>query len=398
MHVSRWALSMLCSASLAGGCSKSSIDEAPAKTPVVAETPAVPPPSEATSPRRLLIIGQDLDAIRGYLASDCCPRPDGVTAYVDFYNTLAPDAGFGGLGIDTDGLPYAGESDWGGGPANALISATEAGAFDLALGLSITENDHPGGLDRIVAGEHDEEIRHLARFASRLPATLYLRIGYEFDGFWNQGYDNAERYVAAYRRIVDGLREAGADNVAYVWQGSASTTDDVLDGGRHDAILDWYPGDEYVDWVGLSWFMHPDEKPGVDPGFSIPTPRALSDELVVLARERGKPVMIAEASPQGFDLRAATEAHHVGLWDGEAGTGAEPRTPEEIWEAWYQPLFDYMNAHRDVIQALAYINVRWDDQDLWDAPYESGYWGDTRLEVSPEIAQRFTTAISEWRQ
>ena len=56
-----------------------------------------------------------------------------------------------------------------------------------------------------------------------------------------------------------------------------------------------------------------------------------------------------------------------------------------------------MESNADVIRALAYINVRWDDQDQWDAPYESGYWGDSRVEVSPYLTDRFNEAITQWR-
>jgi hypothetical protein len=56
-----------------------------------------------------------------------------------------------------------------------------------------------------------------------------------------------------------------------------------------------------------------------------------------------------------------------------------------------------MEENRDVINALAYINVHWDSQDMWDAPYESGYWGDSRLQVNPFLAERFNQAIERWR-
>ena len=54
-------------------------------------------PDPAARPR-LLIIGQDLGAIRGYMASDCCPEPDALTAYVGFYN-ISNLHSFGGLGM-----------------------------------------------------------------------------------------------------------------------------------------------------------------------------------------------------------------------------------------------------------------------------------------------------------
>ena len=346
---------------------------------------------------RLFIIGQDLGAIRGYYASDCCPAPDGTTAYLDFYNLLSQQGGFGGLGIDANGEPLEAESSWGSGPVSAWKTATEFDVDYLAIGLSITENDHPGGLDRLVAGQHDAEIRQLAVFARAVDTTILLRIGYEFDGFWNQGYQDAPRFIEAYRRIVDGLRKADVANVEYVWQGAASTTDMVLDDGRHENIGDWYPGDHYVDWIALSWFMHPDEQPGVDPGFDVLTPRKLGDELLAIAREAGKPVLIAEASPQAYDLRDNTRSHHSPLWDGPAGEGTVQLSDDAIWDGWFQPLFDYMHDNGDVIRGLAYINVRWDDQAMWGAPYASGYWGDTRVEVNEEIARRFSQAIDAWR-
>jgi hypothetical protein len=346
---------------------------------------------------RLFIIGQDLGAIRGYYASDCCPAPDGTTAYLDFYNLLSEQGGYGGLGIDADGKPLGAETSWGAGPVSAWKAATGFDVDYLAIGLSITENEHPGGLDRLVAGEHDAEIRQLAAFAKAVDTTILLRIGYEFDGFWNQGYEDAPRFIAAYRRIVDGLRDAGVTNVEFVWQGAASTTDMVLDNGRHDDIEDWYPGDDYADWFALSWFMHPDEQPGVDPGFDVLTPGQLSDEILALAREAGKPVLIAEAAPQAYDLRDNTRSHHSPIWDGPAGAGTVQLTDDAIWNGWFQPLFDYMRDNDDVIRGLAYINARWDDQEMWGAPYASGYWGDTRVEANGEIARRFSQAIDAWR-
>jgi hypothetical protein len=391
LNFGHWRLALSAIAILAG------CGDQPATN--LADAPASPSSGidQSDDATRLFVIGQDLDAIRGYTSSDCCVKPDGTTAYLDFYDLVDPDAGFGGLGIDLAGDPVPGEADWGGGPANAYKTATGFDVDYLAIGLSITENEHPGGLDELVAGERDAEIRQLAMFADIVDATILLRVGYEFDGAWNQGYEDAPRYIAAFQEIVDGLRDAGANNIEFVWQGAASTTDMVIDGGRHDNIRDWYPGDDYVDWLAISWFMHPDEQPGIDFDFDVLTPAELSDEVLELAREVGKPVLIAEASPQGYDLRDRTMAHHSPVWDGASGSEVRPVTDAQVWDDWFQPLFDYMNDNRDVIRGFAYINIRWDDQDMWDAPYESGYWGDTRVEVNDEIAGRFTRAVTEWR-
>jgi hypothetical protein len=35
---------------------------------------------------------------------------------------------------------------------------------------------------------------------------------------------------------------------------------------------------------------------------------------------------------------------------------------------------------------------------MWNAPYQSGYWGDSRLQVNPYLAERFNRAIEHWRR
>ncbi|MGI9202272.1 MAG: glycosyl hydrolase [Woeseiaceae bacterium] len=345
---------------------------------------------------RLLIIGQDLDAIRGYMASGCCADPDALTAYLDFYDLLKADD-FGGLGIDADGNELDFELSWGAGPVSAYATAKEFGVDSVAIGLSIKENDHPGALDQLVAGDHDDKILQLARYGSMVDGTIYLRIGYEFDGAWNYGYENRERFIKAYRRIVDVLAEAGADNFEYVWQASAAGVDEIIDRG-HEDVSEWYPGDDYVDWMAISWFMNPDERSVVDiDNFEPMTPGELSEEVIEFARSKGKPVMIAEASPQAFDLNENWTAHHSAIWDGESGSSKQDKSSEEIWEYWYAPLFALMYENRDVIKALAYINVDWDSQQMWGPPYPEGFWGDSRLETNAEIAHKFNAAIAAWK-
>ncbi len=353
-------------------------------------------PTAAESSAPVFFVGQDLDAIRGYVDSGCCPSADGYTGYLSFYNLRSEADGFGGLGLDLDGRPIALEHSWGAGPVSAYKTATEFGAGHLAIGLSIAENEHPGGLDALVAGDYDANIDQLAKLFPYVDGTVYLRIGYEFDGRWNQGYEDGGRFVRAWRRIVDRLREHDVQNVAFVWQAAASVMDELLD-ERHEDIRWWYPGDDYVDWLGFSWFMHPDATAALDTAYRSPTPRQLAAEVLNLARATGKPVLVAEAAPQGFDLGNLARRNIGPLWDGASGKNLQAVGEDDIWAAWYGPLFDYLNENADVIKGLAYINCLWDEQPMWGPPYASGYWGDTRMQVQPAIAKRFSDALAAWR-
>jgi len=347
------------------------------------------------SQQRLFIIGQDLGAIRGYYESGCCIQPDGNTSYVNLYNVFSESLSYSGLGIDPKERLLDAELDNGAGPLNVRKTAMDFPG-GLAVGLELAENNHPGALSQLIAGDYDGHIRQLARLFKMIEGPVWLRVGYEFDGAWNRGYEDAEKYKAAFRHVVDRLREAGVGSVEYVWQSSTSPVDDVIDRG-HEDISKWYPGDGYVDWMGVSMFLALDEKPAAQLDYDPPSQRELTDELVNFARARGKPVLIAESSPQGYDLAQNFNANIAPIWDGPSKGGKKDVSDLEIWEAWYAPLFKYMNENDDVIRGMAYINANWDAQSRWGAPHSEGYWGDSRLEASPEIARRFNQAITQWR-
>ena len=346
--------------------------------------------------KKLFFIGQDLGAIREYTTSNCCTAADGATAYVGLYNVLSEDLAFGGLGLDASGAPIDLEGSWGSGPVSAYKTATEFDVEHLAIGLFIANNEEPGALSALIEGKHDDKIRHLTKLFGFVSGNVFLRIGYEFDGAWNAGYEDVEIYKAAWRRIVDIIREEGADNVLFVWQGSAAPIDDAIE-RRHEDISLWYPGDDYVDWVGLSWFIEGDDQQSVNLEYKAPNARKLAEELLDFARTHGKPVMIAEASPQAFDIRNLTTSHHSPLWDGEPGTETRKLTEKDLWDAWFAPFFKFLEGNDDVIDAIAYINCNWDAQPMWGPPYDGGYWGDTRVNVNEEISDRWNIALQNWR-
>src|SRR5205814_620405 len=121
---------------------------------------------------------------------------------------------------------------------------------DTTLQLALWMVDE---LDQVNAGALDANIRRLGDWIKQAKRPVYLRIGYEFDYPGNR-YDPA-KYVQAFRRIVGIFREQGVDNVATVWHSFASKTDRPMS--------DWYPGDDVVDWVAVTYF-HPDQGPYLD--------------------------------------------------------------------------------------------------------------------------------------
>jgi endo-1,4-beta-D-glucanase Y len=355
------------------------------------------PPSGKT----MMIIGQDLEAITNYTNPvNGFPIPSGVTTYLNLgLLTTATTRGpsgktiyYGALGLDNANAPQktAGgfDSDWGAGPLNAYSAALAWSNSTLQIGLYMV-----GDLSPINSGARDNEIRKLKAFCAKIsPKPIYLRIGYEFDGNWNN-YDKTG-YIAAYKRIVDILRGASgteAANVAFVWQASTSPVDDIVDGNSEN-INDWYPGDNYVDWMGMSWFLTPGSAPS---NRTTATQISLANEVLNLARTKKKPVMICESTPQGYKIGTTplTKAN-VGVWDGTAAQNSVTKTPTEVWNEWFKPYFDYIHANSDAIRAVSYINANWDSQYLWKDYVNSGYWGDSRVQANATIKSNWFSEIN----
>jgi len=286
-----------------------------------------------------LFVGQDLAAVgglpgyaEGYV--DTFGMPDGVTTYTGLpmlAGLLAP-------------------ADWGAGDvcAQAYVEDEAFAGVDMAIGLYMA-----GYTGQIGAGLYKNAIERLGRFILRSGRVVYLRIGYEFDGEWN-GYEPAQ-YIRAFRAIVDTLREMGVENVQTVWQSSGS--------GGADHLLQWYPGDDYVDWMGYSCFNGPAALTGRG--------------ILMLARERGKPVFVCEAAPRRDNKLADAET---------------------LWAGWYAPFLRHIEANSDIIGAVGYINCDWESQRMW----RGQGWGDSRLQINERLADMWRETLAsglfgEWQ-
>ncbi|PLV57645.1 glycosyl hydrolase [Thermotoga sp. SG1] len=318
----------------------------------------------------LLVIGQDLDSVREYVRSGYFPVPGGVTTYTDI-------ATLNGLYND---------ADWGAGLINAKKCLEEFPNSALVIGLYMVNM-----LDGVISGKYDRQIEILAEFIKEANRLVYLRIGYEFDGIWNN-YD-PEKYKATFRYITEKLRDFLGDKkdlLFTVWQSCSSPLNVILRNYRKPDISLWYPGDDYVDFVGLSWFLPANERYR-----KAPSQKELAEEVVAFARFHKKPVIIAEASPQGYNLSELTRANISPVLDGPAGEKKVKKTPEEIWNEWFKPFFEFVYENSDVIKVVAYINADWDSQPMWGPPYANGYWGDSRVQINPVIRDLWLKEITK---
>jgi len=227
-------------------------------------------------------------------------------------------------------------------------------ALQLAIWTGERQWGEPGYyLDDIVKGRYDINILALAMACKDFGRPIFIRFGYEFDG-WHNAYP-PDKYIAAYRYFVDKLRSLGVDNVAYVWHswgvGAYYGDEDYpqyyppLEGEPTQEL--WYPGDDYVDWVALSIF-------GI--GWGNLTTNAVVQQVITFAENHGKPVMLAEAAA-------------IKTWGGRDPNWVIPDTK------WFENVFTL--CRRNSVKALTYINVDWEERN------NSSTWGDTQIQNAP---------------
>ncbi|HEX3561705.1 MAG TPA: glycosyl hydrolase [Solirubrobacterales bacterium] len=104
----------------------------------------------------------------------------------------------------------------------------------------------------IQRGRFDRYIRKSARAAAAWGRPILVRFLHEMNGTWypwSRGIEgnNSYRLKAVWRRVVRIFRTQGADNVEWVWTPNVNTGGDF-------PFRDLYPGDAWVDWVGLDGF------------------------------------------------------------------------------------------------------------------------------------------------
>lgn len=99
----------------------------------------------------------------------------------------------------------------------------------------------------VVAGQHDEEFRSLARnVVASGRGDAYIRLGWEFNGNWYPwAANNPAAYKAAFRREVTVLRSV-APGLRIEWDGNLGYSQ-----VGHDPMRELYPGDDVVTIVGV---------------------------------------------------------------------------------------------------------------------------------------------------
>lgn len=175
----------------------------------------------------------------------------------------------------------------------ALRQSSQRAAIMLSFGPSPRPLQVGSTLREVAEGRRDAQLRRLARVLARTagPAIL-LRWAPNMDlaGLEPWGGEDPALYREAYRHVVELFRAEGATNVHWVWSPSGQS-----------GLAAYYPGDDVVDYVGLSIF----EDEGWDAALGTGSLSFVEhlEPLYARVEPLGKPIIIAELGVSGAPER-----------------------------------------------------------------------------------------------
>jgi oligosaccharide reducing-end xylanase len=230
--------------------------------------------------------------------------PDKKSADAYFDATVTPP---GGLAFDTN-LQLSGIAD---------LDAIARTYVKSTLSVDI---DLKGVINDVAEGKADAKIDALLDVLTAYNRPVYMRLGYTLG-------DAPDVYVSAWKKFHERIQAKDSMNVALVWE-SASC--------EESNNVDFYPGDEVVDWVGTNY--------------------ECADADIQFARAHLTPVML-EAAAQGG------------------------------WAEWYAPFLKFVTDNNDVVRAVIYSNAgesRLTDTDIiksWKTETKRSFW----LRANPDL-------------
>jgi hypothetical protein len=212
------------------------------------------------------------------------------------------------------------------------------------------------GLDQV---ENDAYLTEFAKTAGAIGTPMFLRYASEMNGNWTRYGGNPALYKEKWKIVADAFRRH-AKNVALIW---------CVNHSPEKTIEDYYPGDDFVDWVGINFYSVPfyDNNPNRVGIYDNPVDRI---KYAYNLHADKKPVAICEFS-------ASRQAK------------GEPGVDRSEWAA--RKIADLYAALPRVFERVKMINV-YDCNNLLHAPDDRRY-NNFSVTDSPTVLKAYSEAV-----
>lgn len=210
----------------------------------------------------------------------------------------------------------------------------------------------------IARGNYDDYLNIFAENVADFGHPVVIGFGQEMNASWySWGYGHVPpaTFVAAWQHVVSIFRDAGAGNVTWLWTIQATVR-------GTGPIEDWWPGPQYVTWVGIdNFYYRPTDRFANVFGRTIDQVRKFAPTTPVLLSETAVGPG-ADQPNEILDLfRGLTAYKALGLVWFDVDQHAAPYSPDGPWHQ----------------------NWRLEDNRLAEIAFQYGVRNDLSLPASP---------------
>ncbi len=207
--------------------------------------------------------------------------------------------------------------------------------------------------------QDDEYLRSFAKDAYASGVPIFLRYASEMNGTWAAYSGDPALYIDKWKLIHDVMEEE-APNVAMVW---------TVFTFPENTILDYYPGDDYVDWVGVNIYNVMYHNNSLKHKGDKEDPLDLLD-YVYNTFSHSKPIQISEYGVTHFSI--TDNQYHI-----------------EFAKQKISRLYKHLPTKYPRVKSIFYFDVN----NLINAP-EGRKINDYSITNEPEILQTYATWVS----
>ncbi|OGF67862.1 MAG: hypothetical protein A2Y62_01195 [Candidatus Fischerbacteria bacterium RBG_13_37_8] len=227
-------------------------------------------------------------------------------------------------------------------------------------------------MQKIIDGQFDQYIAQWADVVKNFNRPVMVTFGVEMNGDWfpwsgiyqgggtsfgfgdSSRADGPERFAAAYRHIIQIFRNRAVMNVTWLFHVNNQSFPEVS-WNTYDA---YYPGDDYIDWIGVSIYGAQTNDEDWESFNSLAEPAYAA----LKARFSHKPIMLAE-------------------W----GVGEFPSKGNKA--DWYTEALNKIRTDYTLFKMIIVYHERWENDD--------GSFSDLRVDSTPAALQAYKTGINQ---
>jgi len=211
------------------------------------------------------------------------------------------------------------------------------------------------GLDEVVDNEY---LRNFAKKINEAGVPIFIRFASEMNGTWCAYSGDPTKYIEKWKLVHDVLEEE-APNAIMMW--SVFTFPEYT-------IMDYYPGDEYVDWVGVNIYNVVYHNDNIYEEATQEDPLRLLD-FVYDNFSYKKPIHISEFGATNYTI--TDDGHHTDF------------AIEKI-----ERMYSNLQSKYPRVKAISYFNVN----NLINAP-EGRKINDYSLTSKDEVLEKYSQLI-----